>query len=53
MPVYKAVTVCSNPLLHDELAKSTLDFVGPGEALYVRSVNSSWKACYDKLMTAR
>jgi hypothetical protein len=40
---------CSNPLLHAGILHVILKFVGPGEALYIRCVDSSWRACYDKL----
>jgi hypothetical protein len=48
----QALAVCSNPLLQAGLLEVTFEFVGPGEALFIRAVNSSWKACYDKLTTA-
>jgi hypothetical protein len=47
----QAVANVSNPLLHEGLLELALTFVGGGEALYMRAVNSSWKACYDKLTT--
>jgi hypothetical protein len=36
-----------NPLLREGILTLTLDLVGTAEALYIRGVNSSWKACYD------
>jgi hypothetical protein len=39
----------SNPLDHAGLLELILELVGPGEALFIRCVDSNWKACYDKL----
>jgi hypothetical protein len=43
----------SNPLLYEGLLELALTFVGGGEALYMRAVNSSWKAGYDKLTAVK
>jgi hypothetical protein len=43
------VADCSNPLDHAGLSELILELVGSGEALFIRCVDSNWKACYDKL----
>jgi hypothetical protein len=48
----QSVAIFSYPVLHEGLLELTCGFVGTGEALYARAVNSSWKAYYDKLATA-
>jgi hypothetical protein len=44
----QTVAGASKPLLHAGLLELILGFVGGNQALYVRPVNSSWMACYDK-----
>jgi hypothetical protein len=46
----QAVANVSNPLLHEGLLELALTFVGGGEALYMRAVNSSWKARAHELL---
>jgi hypothetical protein len=43
----------SNPLLHAGLLELTLNLVGTGEAIFLRAVNRSWKACYDRLIVGQ
>eukprot|EP00953_Heterococcus_sp_UTEX-ZZ885_P032031 16755-Heterococcus_DN1.PRE.3 len=45
------VADCSNLLDHAGLLELILELVGFGEALFIRCVDSNWKACYDKLIS--